>query len=212
MDRILRWTVLALIVGIVGVAPFLFFRAVYGHNKRLREVTPGLVYRSGQLTAEGFTDAVEQLHLKTIINLQDDFPDPDLSLSFLDRRTIKESDLCRQLGVRYVFIGPDLTWRKRVGIARPEAIEQFLAVMDDPDSYPVLIHCKAGLHRTGVMTAIYRMEYEGWTTRRALQELKANGFGEWNCTADNDYVMQYVLAYKARSLHQTGLTRQFSGE
>ncbi len=212
MDRILRWTVLALIVGIVGVAPFLFFRAVYGHNKRLREVTPGLVYRSGQLTAEGFTDAMEQLHLKTIINLQDDFPDPDLSLSFLDRRTIKESDLCRQLGVRYVFIGPDLTWRKRVGIARPEAIEQFLAVMDDPDSYPVLIHCKAGLHRTGVMTAIYRMEYEGWTTRRALQELKANGFGEWNCTADNDYVMQYVLAYKARSLHQTGLTRQFSGE
>jgi protein tyrosine/serine phosphatase len=212
MDRILRWTVVALIVGIVGIAPFFFFRAVYGHNKRLREVTPGLVYRSGQLTAEGFTDAVEQLHLKTIINLQDDFPDPDLSLSFLDRRTIKESELCRQLGVRYVFIGPDLTWRKRVGMARPQAIEQFLAVMDDPDSYPVLIHCKAGLHRTGVMTAIYRMEYEGWTTRQALQELKANGFGEWNCTADNDYVMQYVLAYKVRSVHQTGITRQLSGE
>ena len=34
--------------------------------------------------------------------------------------------------------------------------------MDDPDSYPVLIHCNAGLNRTGVMVAVYRMEYQGW--------------------------------------------------
>jgi protein tyrosine/serine phosphatase len=191
----------ALIVGIIGVAPVLFYRSVYGHDKRLRVVTRNLVYRSGQLTAAGFTDAKERLHIKTIINLQDDFPDPDLDLSFLDRRTIKESELCRRIGVRYVFIGPDLVWRKRVGIDRPEAVEQFLAVMDDPDSYPVLIHCKAGLHRTGVMTAIYRMEYEGWTPSQAVQEMKHLGFGEWACTSYNDYVKQYVLSYKPGVRH-----------
>jgi N-alpha-acetyl-L-2,4-diaminobutyrate deacetylase len=60
----------------------------------------------------------------------------------------------------------------------------------------VLIHCKAGLHRTGCMLAIYRMEYEGWTKRQAVQEMKDNGFGESACTSDNDYVMQYVLSYK----------------
>src|SRR5262249_48160148 len=168
----------ALVIGIVGLAPVLFYRSVYAHDKRLREVVPGLVYRSGQLTVEGFTDAVAQLGIKTIINLQDDFPDPDLETSFLDRRTLKESELCRRLGVRYVFIGPDLVWRKRVGVDRPEAIDQFLAVMDDPDVYPVLIHCKAGLHRTGCMAAIYRMEYQGWTPRQAIQEMKRHGFGE----------------------------------
>jgi hypothetical protein len=196
MERIVRWALVALIIGIVGVAPVIFYRAVYAHDKRLREVTPGLVYRSGQLTAQGFIDACRSLDIKTIINLQDDFPDPDLSYTFLDWRTIKESELCRMIGVKYVFIGPDLTWRQRVGKDRPEAIEQFLAVMDDPANYPVLLHCKAGLHRTGCMAAVYRMEYEGWTPQQAVCEMKANGFGEWACTADNDYVMQYVLTYK----------------
>jgi protein-tyrosine phosphatase len=191
----------ALVVGIVGVAPVVFYRAVYAHDKRLREVVPGLVYRSGQLTAEGFADVVPKLGIKTIINLQDDFPDPDLDSSFFDRRTIKESDLCRQLGVRYVLIAPDLVWRSHVGIDRPQAIDQFLAVMDDPDSYPVLIHCKAGLHRTGCMAAIYRMEYQGWTPRQAIQEMKRHGFGEWACTSYNDYVVQYVLTYKPGIRH-----------
>jgi protein tyrosine phosphatase (PTP) superfamily phosphohydrolase (DUF442 family) len=196
MERFVRWSFIALILGIVVVAPIVFYRAVYAHDKRLREVTPGLVYRSGQLTAEGFIDACRSLGIKTIINLQDDFPDPDLFYGFLDWRTIKESELCRMIDVKYVFIGPDLTWRRRVGRDRPEAIEQFLAVMDDPANYPVLLHCKAGLHRTGCMAAIYRMEYEGWTPQQAVREMKANGFGEGACTSDNDYVLQYVLTYK----------------
>jgi len=201
MARTLRWGLTALMVGIVGIAPFVFYRTVYTHDKRLRELAPGLVYRSGQLTADGFTDACCRLGIKTIINLQDDFPDPDLDLGYFDRRTIKESQLCRQLGVRYVCIGPDLIWRKRVGINRPEAIEQVLAVMADPGAYPVLLHCKAGLPRTGVMSAIYRMEYQGWTPRQAIAEMKLHGFGEWACTSYNDYVVQYVLSYKRGIRH-----------
>src|SRR5207244_9688071 len=106
--RTLQWALVALVIGIVGVAPVLFYRSVYGRDKRLREGAPGLVYRSGQLTADGFAEVVARLGIKTIINLQDDFPDPDLEAGFLDRRTLKESALCRRLGVRYVFIGPDL--------------------------------------------------------------------------------------------------------
>jgi hypothetical protein len=76
---------------------------------------------------------------------------------------IKESALCRQLGVRYVHVAPDLLPRRVVPDSRPRAIDRLLAVLDDPTVYPVLIHCRAGLHRTGVMTAVYRMEYEGWS-------------------------------------------------
>jgi protein tyrosine/serine phosphatase len=71
--------------------------------------------------------------------------------------------------------------------------------MDDPTNHPVLIHCRAGLHRTGVLTAVYRMEYEGWSTREAFNELKSNGFGDSACTSANEYVSQYVLAYRPRS-------------
>ena len=71
--------------------------------------------------------------------------------------------------------------------------------MDDPANYPVLIHCKAGLHRTGILVAVYRMEYEGWTPQAAIRELKDNGFGEFVCSSANNYVQEYILTYRPRS-------------
>jgi protein-tyrosine phosphatase len=68
--------------------------------------------------------------------------------------------------------------------------------MDDPANHPVLIHCRAGLHRTGVLAAVYHMEYEHWSPAEALLDLKANGFGEFAATAANDYVLQYILTYR----------------
>ena len=47
---------------------------------------------------------------------------------------------------------------------------EFLAVMDNRANYPVLVHCFAGIHRTGTMCAVFRMEYHGWSafsTRRS---------------------------------------------
>jgi protein-tyrosine phosphatase len=98
--------------------------------------------------------------------------------------------------VHYVAIAPDLISRFSSPGQRPKAIDQFLAVLDDPNNYPVLWHCRAGLNRTGIMTAIYRMEYNGWDRGAAIEELKANGFGEWSSTSANEYVSQYVLSYK----------------
>ena len=79
---------------------------------------------------------------------------------------------------------------------RPRAIDEFLAVMDDERNYPVLFHCRAGLHRTGCLAAVYRMEYQGWSRDAAWRELRAHGFGEWVSTAANDYIRQYVLTYR----------------
>jgi protein tyrosine phosphatase (PTP) superfamily phosphohydrolase (DUF442 family) len=204
MPSIIRWTFgLALGALVVGV-PFIHYRAVYAHAKRLREVTPGVLYRSGQLTAAGFTDAVRQVGIRTCINLQDEYADPDVLGGYFDTRTIKESELCRRLGVRYVYIPPDLLPGPQAdGGERPTAIARFTAIMDDPANYPVLIHCRAGLHRTGVMAAVYRIVYNGWEPRRALAELKENGFGEWACSSTNKYIAQYVLTFDRR---QTGIS------
>jgi hypothetical protein len=196
MGKLGRWTVVAGIIGVVAVGPFVYYRYLYSHSKRLREVIPGRVYRSGQMTASGFAQAVARYRIRTVINLQDDFPDPDIREGFFTKQTVKESALCRRLGVRYVHLAPDLLPRPRVPAERPAAIDRFLELMDDPSTYPVLIHCKAGLHRTGVLTAVYRMEYQDWSKREAVREMKAHGFGETNCTAANDYVVQYILNYR----------------
>ena len=196
MSRVATLTLSAVVVLIVGVWPIVEYRNVYTFDKRLREVDPGRVYRSGEMTAAGFADAVARYKIRTILNLQDDYPDPDVTRNFWNWNTVKESELCRQLGVRYVLIKPDLIFRRRVPVERPAAVDAFLDLMDDPDAYPVLIHCKAGLHRTGCLTAVYRMEYQGWSPDRAYDELKGNGFGDWVCTSGNDYVNEYVLEYR----------------
>jgi hypothetical protein len=79
---------------------------------------------------------------------------------------------------------------------RPQVIDQYLKILDDEKNYPVIIHCKAGLHRTGLLTAVYRMEYEKWDTGRAVEELRANGFGTYAATTGNVYLVQYIDRYK----------------
>lgn len=198
MARIMRWAGVGAIVVLVAVVPLVHYRYVFARGKRLREVDPGRFYRSGQMTADGFRDARDLYGLRTVICLRDDDPDPDVRLGFLPGSgTVKESELCRRLGLRFVFIPPDLVPHRTVPARRPEAIERFLAVMDDPDSYPVLIHCNAGLNRTGVLTAVYRMEYQGWSRAEAFRDTLNNGFGRSQCTAANDYIKQYVLTYRA---------------
>jgi tyrosine-protein phosphatase SIW14 len=191
----------AVVALLVVVWPIVEYRRVYVENKRLREVEPGRVYRAGEMTADGIADAVARFGIRTVVNLQEDVPDPDVCRSFWDWNTVKESELCRRLGVRYVLISPYLIPRRSVPAERPAAVDEFLDLMDRPDVYPVLIHCKAGLHRTGVMTAVYRMEYQSWTPDAAYDELKAHGFGDWVCTSANDYVNQYVLQYRRGLRH-----------
>ena len=127
-----------------------------------------------------------------MINVQNEEPNPKIE----GDRT--EEEVCRELGVRYLHIAPDLLERNRIPKERPQAIAEFLKIMDDPAHYPVLIHCRAGLHRTGVLVAIYRMEYQGWTWHEALHELVENGFGRSNSSARNDYIMQYIMTYQPR--------------
>ena len=58
-----------------------------------------------------------------------------------------------------------------------QQIATFLQLVNDDRNQPVYVHCAGGRHRTGVMTAIYRMAGEGWTAEKAFQEMKQFKFG-----------------------------------
>lgn len=196
MSAFYRWMLGLLLIVMLVTVPAVQYRWLYTHQKRLREVMPGVFYRSGEMSADGFREAIAQLHIKTIINLQDEFPDPELPYSLFDHHTIRESELCRELGVRYVYSPPDLLPRPEAVSHRPHTIEKFLSIMDDPTNFPVLIHCRAGLNRTGIMVAVYRMEYCGYSVSEAIDEMRANGFGVYGCTSANQYLAQYLMHYK----------------
>jgi protein tyrosine/serine phosphatase len=177
---------LALVVALTSIT-FGYYRMRYDHAKRLRVVTPGKLYRSGQLTAAGFEDALRRFQIRTVLNLQNEAPNPVLETGESER------EVARRLGAKFVFIEVDLLNPWEAEGKNPASLEEFYALMEDPNNFPMLIHCRAGLHRTGILTAIYREEFEGWTRDQAMRELRGHGFGDTNCTSRNNYIQQYLL-------------------
>lgn len=53
---------------------------------------------------------------------------------------------------------------------------KFLALIKDAENLPVYVHCAGGRHRTGVMTAVFRMTQHGWDINRAYDEMKVYDF------------------------------------
>lgn len=193
-----RW-VLGVLVAVVAVGvPAAYYRSNYTNFKRYRVVTPGKFYRSGQFTAGGLRAIVREQGIKTVINLQEENADPFMPEEWLAKPHVTESELCRELGVNYyaLFGGEIVPPDQFAKGKRPAVIDQYLSILDKKENYPVLLHCKAGLHRTGILTAIYRMEYENVSPGQAMEEVRANGFGTFASTTGNVYIVQYIDVYQ----------------
>ena len=103
----IRWGMGLAIALMIVLVPFVYYRMTFAGAKRLRPVTAGKVYRSGCLTADGFREAIRKFGIRTVINLQEEAPDPSLPRSFFSRAQIRESEVCRDMGVRFVFLEVD---------------------------------------------------------------------------------------------------------
>jgi tyrosine-protein phosphatase SIW14 len=74
-----------------------------------------------------------------------------------------------------------------------EGLRAFRAVMDDSANYPVLVHCFAGVHRTGAYCAVYRMDYEHWSNRQALAEMRLMGY---ETLGEDRDILDYLVTYQ----------------
>jgi len=189
---------LSVAVIVIGV-PSAYYRSTYAHSKRLREVTPNKFYRCGQLHAAGFRDAFKRFKIGTVINLKQEAKDPLIPEDWQAKPSVYESEVCSSSNVKYVTLdGGVLDSLDSDPNGRPAVIDDFLAIIDQPEKYPppYLIHCQAGRDRTGLMVAIYRMEYEHRSKADAIRELKANGFATFGATDGNVYVERFILQYE----------------
>jgi tyrosine-protein phosphatase SIW14 len=116
-------------------------------------------YRGAQPDERDFAD-LAAMGIKTVINLTSDDALAD------------EPDMVEDAGMKYVAI-PMTT---RVA-PTPEQLTHFLSIVNNPANQPVYVHCVGGKHRTGVMTAVYRMTHEAWTADQAFDEMKRFKFG-----------------------------------
>jgi protein tyrosine/serine phosphatase len=120
------------------------------------EVKRGVLYRSGQLTADQLTEAVNRYNIHTIINLQ--WPGEEMQA---------ERGLAGRLGVDFVNLP-----MPGDGLGEEWQFREILKVLDDPDRQPALVHCARGTCRTGAAVAFYRFERDGWTPEDVAAELR----------------------------------------
>ena len=139
------------------------------------------LYRGAQPQGRDYAD-LKALGVRTIVNLTSDDADQN------------EKALTEDAGMKYVQI-PMTTHTPPT----PAQLSQFLAIVNDPASGPVFVHCVGGRHRTGVMTATYRMTHEAWTAERAFSEMKQYKFGaDFLHPEFKDFVMAFIAAPAAQ--------------
>ena len=179
--------VVAVVVVVVG-GPAAYLVRRNTHQRNFRVVEDGKLYRSGQLPADVLGRVIDEYGIRTVVSLR--FSDRDEGVP----PDADEERSCRQRGLNYVRIRPKV-WRGTPSPAE-ESVGQFLDVVSKPENRPILVHCFAGVHRTGAYCAVYRMEFQGWTNADALRELKSWGYV--NLDAEED-VSGFLESYSPRS-------------
>jgi protein tyrosine/serine phosphatase len=189
MQRVVRFvfgfSIAALIVG----GPLGYSRYWDKRMRNFRVVRAGVLYRSGQMSLTGLKQVIREYGIRTVVTLRDAAdprdPPPDWA----------EEEYCKADDINYCRISPRSWWSPDGSIPAERGVSKFRAVMDDPTNYPVLVHCFAGVHRSGAFCAVYRMEYERWSNADAIAELRAHGYrnldDEWD-------LLEYLEKYEPR--------------
>jgi tyrosine-protein phosphatase SIW14 len=135
-------------------------------------------YRGAQPNGHDYAD-LAALGVKSVIDLTDSDNDP------------AEPAMVKAAGMKAFRIPMD------THVPPTQAqLAEFMKIIDNPANQPVYVHCVGGRHRTGVMTAVYRMTNEGWNSDRAFGEMKNYKYG-----ADllHSEFKRFVFAFKPES-------------
>jgi len=132
------------------------FLVDFVYEKNFSVVVPGKLYRSGQPRESQLDQWIEKYRLKGIINL---------------RNTLNtyEEELARTHGVKIYNI--PFSARTGLGDTRWQTIRE---IMTDEKNLPLLVHCRSGADRTGLVVAMYRIEVQGWPMEKAMREMCFN--------------------------------------
>ena len=143
---------LALVAGSIGA-----YWGALQYQGNFHTVEDGAFYRSAQLTKGELQQAVRDHGIKAILNLRGAHPGE----AWYD----DEVAVSNTLGVKHYDYG--LSAYRRV---TEKQIDDLLAIVRDAPK-PLLVHCKSGADRTGLVSALYRFAVEGKSREEADTQL-----------------------------------------
>ncbi len=137
------------------------------------------VYRSAQPDKKGFRE-LKALGIRNVLSLRDHHSDEDAGNSGLTLFRV----------------------RMEAGDVMADKVVEALRIIRNAEG-PILIHCWPGSDRTGLVSAMYRIVFQGWSKEDAIDELMHGGYGYHSMyknilgfirQADIEKVKQGVLA------------------
>lgn len=136
-------------------------------------------FRGSQPKADDMAD-LKRYGVKTVIDLRND-------------RLDESEGWAKDAGLRYFHI--PLSTKKP---ATDEDVAYYLKLVNDPQNWPIYVHCKGGRHRTGEMTAIYRITSQNWTADQAYKEMQSYDFEDswWYPRVLKKFVYSYYDTHK----------------
>lgn len=142
-------------------------------------------YRGAQ-PLESDYQSLKDLGITTVIDLRNDPTD-------------YEKAAVEALGMKYVNIQMS-GWKS----PKDRQVEEFLKLVDNPETGKFFVHCKAGIHRTGVAGAVYRFTKYNWTYDQAYKEMKNYNFSSGLVHGSlKSYVKDYAKEFWATKGSQT---------
>jgi protein-tyrosine phosphatase len=139
------------------------------------------IYRGAQPSEKGLIE-LKALGINTIIDLRDD-PQP------FEKKTVET------LGMSYINIP-----MSGYLYPREKDIQKLLSLLNDVKLGHIFIHCKAGIHRTGTVVAVYEMHNYKFKYSQVKQEMHDHqwfGFSQiWHIRLRKyakDYAKKYGL-------------------
>ena len=158
MRRLYTWMKkpAVLLVFVLGVNTFGY--AVYRvETGNFHTVSPGQVYRSGQMDEEQWADSIKKYAIKSLLNLRGE---RRLSSWYQEERRAVE-----KLGVTHYDVKISANHEVDNG-----TLDTILEIIRQAPK-PILIHCQAGADRSGLIAAVYLFKIEGQRAAAASHQL-----------------------------------------
>jgi len=140
-------------------------------------------YMRGAQPASGGIETLQRLGVKTVVDLRSIYDHTDaLGVA------------AEQAGLRYYWL-PLGVWNP----ATDAQAREFVALVMDESKGPFYVFCDDGLHRTGEMSAIYRVAHDHWSVEQALKEMDEVGFNPYYYSL-RSYVWTYARKFNPQAV------------
>jgi protein tyrosine/serine phosphatase len=136
---------------------FLSLLVIINGCTNFHEVTPGVLYRSKQLSGSQFDHFIKKFKIKTVINLRGAAPDDKW---YQEEIKTTQADNAAHLDIHL----------SAVCYVPPKKVDSIMSIATAA-AKPILVHCQGGADRSGLFCAAWKLKIENTHVEKASKQL-----------------------------------------